>query len=157
MCLTFPLLHTGLLSIFLHSLIQPAAARRKKSNQSPCQTACTDTTVYSELPITPWEVVAFAECPCLSGAICWLMLITQMRSRMTTTRSSRTPRRPQREGSVSRALSDEETGSRGGGEEMDTTVPTQHRATLKKNSHTSPPMVPRPRASNCRRRGASHR
>ncbi|KAF3835027.1 hypothetical protein F7725_027585 [Dissostichus mawsoni] len=26
---------------------------------------------------------------------------------------------------------------------MDTTVPTQHRATLKKNNHTSPPMVPR--------------
>lgn len=75
---------------------------------------------------------------------------------MTTTRSSRTPSSPQREGSVSRGFAAEEMASRGG-EEMDITVPTQHSATLKKNSHTSPPMVPRPRASNCRRRGASHR
>lgn len=76
---------------------------------------------------------------------------------MTTTRSSRTPSSPQKEGSVSRRLADDddETESRGG-EEMDTTVPTQHKATLKKNSHTSPPMVPRPRASNCRKRGTSH-
>lgn len=72
---------------------------------------------------------------------------------MTTTRSSRTPSSPRREGSLSRELSVEERGSRGG-EEMDTTVPTQHRATLKKKSQTSPPMVPRPRV---RRRGASHR
>lgn len=75
---------------------------------------------------------------------------------MTTTRSSRAPSSPQREGSVSRGLDDKETGSRGG-EEMDTTVRTQHRATRRKNMHTRLPTVPSPRISKCRRRGASHR
>jgi len=52
---------------------------------------------------------------------------------------------------------DDEDAVSTGGEEMDTMVPTQHKATLKRNNHTSPPMVPRPRASNCRRSGASLR
>lgn len=94
--------------------------------------------------------------PCLSGAISWLTLITQIRSRMTTTRSSRTPSSPQREGSVSKGLSVSVRGSREG-EDIDIIAPTQHRATLKTNSHTRPPMVPSPRNSNCRSRGASHR
>lgn len=142
-----------LLSIFLHPLVQLTKARRRRSNKK--KKSFPGAFIYSESPITPCEVAAFAECP-LSGVICWLILMTQIRSKMTTTKSSRTPSSPQREGSVSRGLDDEETESRQG-EEIDTTVPTQHSATLKKNSHTSPPMVPRPRASNCRRRGASHK
>lgn len=75
---------------------------------------------------------------------------------MTTTRSSRTPSSPQREGSVSRGVDDGAESTEG--EEMDTTVPTQHRATLKRKSQTRPPMVPRQlRANSCRRRGASQR
>lgn len=106
-------------------------------------------------------VVVLSEGP-LSDTICWLMLITHINSSMTTTRSSRTPSSPQREGSESNCMADDddddddETVSRGG-EEMDITVPTQHKTTLKKNSQTSPPMVPRPRAISCRRRDASHR
>lgn len=109
--------------------------------------------VYAEAPIAPPEL---ARCTRLSGAISWLMLITQIRSRMTTTRSSRTPSSPQKEGSVSRGLSVEERGSKDG-EDMDIMAPTQHSATLKTNIHTRPPMVPSPRNSNCRSRGASHR
>lgn len=149
-----------LLSIVLHPLIQLTTARRKKSNESPCQTAYIDILwqhLYSEFPITTWEVVACAERPPLSGAICWLMLTTQIRSRMTTTRSSRTLSSPQSEGFVSRGLADDEDTESRGGEEMDTTVPTQHRTTLKKNSHTSPPMVLRLRTRSCRSTGVSNK
>lgn len=82
----------------------------------------------------------------LSGVICWLMLITQVSSRKTTTRSSRTPRRLDREDGVSR-----------GAEERDTMAPRQQSTTLRKKRHTSPPIAPRPRASSCRNRGVSHK
>lgn len=144
------------LSIFWHPSNPNSYSQNKRSSVRSMLNSLVWHRSYSQLPVTPPEVAAFARCPPLSGSICWLMLITQMRSRTTTTRSSRTPSSPQREGSVCRASSAEERGSRGG-EEMDTTVPTQHSATLKKKSHTSPPMVPTPRASSCRRRGASYR
>lgn len=107
---------------------------------------------YSEFPMTVRVVATFAVCP-LCGAICWLTLMTQISNRTTTTRSSRTPRSPRRdwgEPDGGRADSRE-------GEDMDTTIPTQHRATRRKNKQSSPPMVPRPRTQSCSRRGASHR
>lgn len=41
-CLPSRLLHADLLSIFLYPLIQLATDRWKKTNKSPCQTACID-------------------------------------------------------------------------------------------------------------------